>query len=314
MIDFWYEEPVVQHYAMVIAALLAVGGVAIGLLRLLGKSIGSVWRTFLGWLIMAPLIVLFFGVGRWTALIFLFFLAIAGVREFARATGLYRDWWMMGVVYLGITLVFVMAFVIDPRRGEPGWYGMFMALPVYVVAMILLVPIAQNRAKGQLQSVSLAILSFVYFGWMFAHLGFLANRPNGFGYLFFLVFAVEINDISAFLFGKLFGQRKLIPNISPNKTVAGSLGAILVSFIMPFVFHFSFPHFTLPELLLTGLIVGVGGQFGDLAISYIKRDIGVKDMGATIPGHGGVLDRIDSLIFVAPVFFHMVRWYGGGAS
>jgi phosphatidate cytidylyltransferase len=75
--------------------------------------------------------------------------------------------------------------------------------------------------------------------------------------------------------------------------------------------RFSFPEFTPSELILTGVIVGIGGQLGDLSISVIKRDIGIKDMGALIEGHGGVLDRVDSLIYVAPLFFHMTRYFHG---
>ncbi|MEJ2132202.1 MAG: phosphatidate cytidylyltransferase, partial [Gammaproteobacteria bacterium] len=122
---------------------------------------------------------------------------------------------------------------------------------------------------------------------------------------------VEVNDVAAFTFGKLFGGRKLRENISPNKTVAGSLGAIGVSLLTPWALWFSLPQFDALHLILTGLIVGIGGQLGDLVISYIKRDIGIKDMGSAISGHGGILDRIDSMIFVAPLFFHMVRWFHG---
>ena len=120
-----------------------------------------------------------------------------------------------------------------------------------------------------------------------------------------------INDVAAFTFGRVFGKRKLRERISPNKTLAGSVGALCVSLVMPWLLWFSFPHFSPALLILTGLIVGIGGQLGDLVISYIKRDIGIKDMGTTIRGHGGILDRIDSMIFVAPIFFHMVRWFGG---
>ena len=80
---------------------------------------------------------------------------------------------------------------------------------------------------------------------------------------------------------------------------------------LPWLLSFSFPHFGTFELVLAGIIVGVGGQVGDLAISFIKRDIGIKDMGAVIKGHGGILDRVDSMIFVAPIFFHVVRWLHG---
>ncbi len=184
-----------------------------------------------------------------------------------------------------------------------------MALPVYIVSLILVIPIARNRAKGQLQNSALAILGFIYLGWMFSHVGFLANSPHAYGYLLFLLLAVEGSDVAAFISGNLFGRHKLREQISPNKTWGGALGALAVSMALPWLLWFSFPHFGPLQLVLTGLIVGVGGQLGDLTISMIKRDIGVKDMGSLIPGHGGLLDRIDSLIFAGPLFFHMVRWF-----
>jgi phosphatidate cytidylyltransferase len=125
------------------------------------------------------------------------------------------------------------------------------------------------------------------------------------------VLATEINDVAAFTFGKLFGKHPLRSNISPKKTWEGAMGALAVSMLLPWLLRFSFPHFGTIQLLLTGLIIGVGGQFGDLAVSVIKRDIGIKDMGAAIPGHGGVLDRIDSLVYSVPLFFHMAGYFYG---
>jgi phosphatidate cytidylyltransferase len=258
---------------------------------------------------MAPVVLVALVAGRVATIVGVAFLAAFGFKEFARATGLYRDWWMTGAVYLGIAAVGVSALVTDPREHVPGWYGLFMTMPVYVVSLILAIPILRNRAKGQLQNTALAILGFIYLGWMLSHVGFLANSPNAYGYLLFLLVAVEGNDIAAFTAGRLFGHRKVRPEISPNKTWGGALGAQAVSMLLPWLLRFSFPHFGTLQLLLTGLIVGIGGQLGDLTISVIKRDVGVKDMGALIPGHGGLLDRIDSLIFVGPLFFHMVRWF-----
>lgn len=170
-------------------------------------------------------------------------------------------------------------------------------------------PILRNRAKGQLQAIALAIVGFIYIGWMFGHAAFLANAKYAYGYLFYLLVAVEVNDVAAFTCGKLFGRRKLRSEISPNKTWGGSIGALGVSLALPWLLRFSFPHFGPVELVLAGLIVGIGGQLGDLSMSVIKRDVGVKDMGALIEGHGGILDRIDSLIYTAPLFFHMVRYF-----
>ena len=186
-----------------------------------------------------------------------------------------------------------------------------MAMPVYAIALILTVPVFSGRAKGQLQRSSLAVMAFVYFGWMFGHLGMLTNTPHAYGYIFYIIFAVEINDVAAFCCGKLFGTHRLNPEISPNKTWEGAIGAVIVSMLLPWILWFSFPHFGPLQLLLVGLLVGIGGQLGDLTISFIKRDIGIKDMGSVIPGHGGILDRIDSLVFVVPIFFHITRWFDG---
>jgi phosphatidate cytidylyltransferase len=305
------ESNIFLFYLFAIVGLLAV---AAGLLAIIKygyhKNVDAVWKTYLGWLIMCPLMLGFIFAGRIAFIFSIMLVAATGFKEFARATGLYRDWWMTGSVYLAILVVGVTSIMPDPRTDLHGWYGLFMTLPVFAIAFLLMVPILRGRSQGQLQLVSLSIVGFIYIGWMFGHLGFLANAgPRAYGYICYLIVAVEINDIAAYIFGKSFGKRKLCPGISPNKTLEGSLGALAVSLALPWLLHFSFPHFGWPQLLLIGLIIGIGGQMGDLTISFIKRDIGIKDMGNTIPGHGGILDRIDSLIFTAPLFFHMVRWF-----
>jgi phosphatidate cytidylyltransferase len=144
---------------------------------------------------------------------------------------------------------------------------------------------------------------------MFGHVIFLANSTYAYGYLMYLLFAVEVNDVAAYTCGKAFGKHPLRSEISPKKTWEGAIGAWAVSMALPWALHFSFPHFGALECILTGLIVGIGGQLGDLSISVIKRDLQIKDMGALMSGHGGILDRLDSLIYVAPLFFHMVRFF-----
>ncbi|MFP5246464.1 MAG: phosphatidate cytidylyltransferase [Thermoanaerobaculia bacterium] len=302
----------VRIYLYIAGGLLLFAGTAIVLLKfVLRKNAEHAWHSFRGWLLMIPLVVGAVLLGREAIIIFFGLVAMAGFTEYARATGLYRDWLVTGWVYLGIFGVIVLSLVSPPNASAAGWYGFFMALPVYVVAGVLLMPILRDRTKGQLQIVALGIVGFIYIGWMFGHLPFLANGKNAAGYILFLLFSVPLCDVAAFTFGKILGRHKMRPNISPNKTWEGSLGAFAVGMALPWVFRFSLDGFGTRELVLAGLIVGIGSQLGDLSISIIKRDIGIKDMGTLIEGHGGVLDRIDSLIYVAPLFFHMTRFFVG---
>ena len=303
------DSTLLTYVAVVTAVIAAIGLLLLFLTYGCGRRLGSVWRTYRSWLAIAPIVLLVLVAGRVATILGVAVAASFAFKEYARATELDRDRWITRVVYIGIAAVAASAMVQDPWRHVPGWYGLFMALPVYIVGLVLAVPIARNQTRGQLHHAALAILGFIYIGWMFSHVGFLANSPHAYGYLLFLLFAVEGTDVAAFTSGKLFGRRKLREAISPNKTWGGALGALAFALVLPWLLRFSFPHFGWLQLVLTGLIVGIGGQLGDLTISMFKRDIGVKDMGSLIPGHGGLLDRVDSLIFVAPLFFHMVRWF-----
>lgn len=303
-------DPTFRFYAALAGGALLVAGLLLAVLRFgLGGNVDHAWRSYRGWLIMIPVLLGVLFLGREATIVFFTILGAVGLHEFARATGLWQDRAMYLAAQAGVPALGLVCLLPDPRLHVPGWYGLFMALPVYVVAAILTIPILANRTAGQLQHLALAVIGFVYFGWMFEHLAFLANSNHAYSYLLYLLFAVELNDVAAFTFGKLLGRRQLRSNISPKKTWAGALGAVAVSLVLPWLLAFTLPHFGAVERVVLGLLVGIGGQLGDLAISVIKRDVGIKDMGTTIPGHGGVLDRIDSLIYVAPLFLHMVRWF-----
>src|SRR5437879_2383782 len=238
------QSPVFLFYLALAASLLVLAGIVLAVLKWgLRKNVGHAWTSYCGWLIIVPLLFLVFFLGRETGIIFLALVAIVGFHEFARATGLHDDWIITGAVDLGISAMGVVCLMTDPSDGKPGWYSLFMALPVFVIAVILVIPVVRNRAQGQLQLLALAIVGFVYFGWMFGHLAFLANSAHAYSYLGYLVLAVELNDVAAYTSGKLFGRRLLRGEISPKKTWEGAIGALAVSALVPWALRFTFPHF-----------------------------------------------------------------------
>ena len=195
------------------------------------------------------------------------------------------------------------------------WRGFYAALPALVAIAIAAVAVTADRPQGYLQRTALGLFAFLFFGVCLSHISFVANGADYRPMLLLLLLATEANDVFAYISGRLFGRRKLAPETSPNKTIGGSLGALVCTTILVFLLGrtiFTDGAMSSPWLLLAlGFTLSFAGQMGDLMLSSIKRDVGIKDMGVTIPGHGGLLDRFDSLILTAPAFFHFVNYFGG---
>ena len=195
-------------YATILLGILMVAGGTLAFMTIvLGRDVRPIWATYLSWCVLVPLVFVAIYWGRIPTIFLFTIFAVLGFKEFARATGLYRDWWMTGAGYLAIAATGIAALVHNPNDGSPGWYGLYMALPAYAIALFIMMPILRNHTQGQLQAVSLTILGYIYIGWMFLHLAFLADCPNFKGYILFILVAVELNDVAAYVFGHLLGRR-----------------------------------------------------------------------------------------------------------
>ena len=225
-------------------------------------------------------------------------------QEFARATGLFREFPIIAVVALGI-FALLLANVDHYDR-------MYFALAALTSGVIAVITLPENRPQGYLQRVALGILGFLLFGYSIGYLGLMANDSRYRPLLILVLLSVELNDIFAYCVGKIFGSRKLLSNISPGKTVAGSLGALVLTTVLVMCMGKSIFAGTAMNndfaLLKLGVLISLLGQLGDLLLSAIKRDIGVKDLGVCIAGHGGWLDRFDSLVLVPPAVYHFLSY------
>jgi phosphatidate cytidylyltransferase len=127
-------------------------------------------------------------------------------------------------------------------------------------------------------------------------------------WLLLAVFLTQFNDVAQYIWGRLFGKHPVIPKVSPKKTVEGLLGGLATTLALAvFLGPWLVPMSRLQGAVI-GLIAGLGGFLGDVTISAVKRDLGIKDSGTLLPGHGGILDRVDSLLVTAPLLFHVVRY------
>ncbi len=197
------------------------------------------------------------------------------------------------------------------------WYGLFVILiPVYAflfIPMRIVIAGDTERFLERTAKIQWGLMVAVYCVSHAPALLILQVRgmPEGSGgnvrLLFFLVLIAQLSDVLQYVWGKLCGKHPIAPKLSPNKTIGGLVGGGLSAVAVGAALWWSTPFTPLQAAGLAAVIV-VMGFFGGLVMSAIKRDRGVKDYGELIPGHGGVLDRIDSLCFAAPVFFHIVRW------
>ena len=312
---FGYQHAFDHHVTVIIvssfALALALSLPTILLLSKLGKIDDKLRKELVArcvsWMIMAPVMLVPILLGAAWTIVVITFASLLCYREFARATGLFRHRLASFIVVLGILGIHFAAL--------DHWYGFFVALPSLTIAILAASQIIQDQPKGYIQRVALAVVGFLLFGVCMGHLSFYANDVNYRPMLIMILAGAQLNDVFAFCSGKLFGRRKLAPNTSPNKTIEGFIGAfILTTTLVAIMAHYVYMDTPLDQpvrLICLGMIVSVGGAMGDLMLSSIKRDLGIKDMGSFIPGHGGALDRCNSLLLVVPATFHYIGFYVG---
>jgi phosphatidate cytidylyltransferase len=212
------------------------------------------------------------------------------------------------LTYFG--LIWTLLFILSPHFD----YSLLTPLLLASAVILPLIWLIRRRQKEEaLTSWAWTVVGILYVGWLLSYLvalrGVDAGGDAGRDWVFFALFTTFGSDTAAFFAGQALGRHKLAPHISPNKTwegaIAGVLGAIIVSLLVVTILNLPLSY---GQAILLGLLVSIWGQLGDLTESRFKRAMGVKDSGKLLPGHGGVLDRIDSVVFASIVVYYYVIW------
>lgn len=245
-------------------------------------------------------------VGQTTATVLFALISFLALKEYFSLIPTRRaDREILFWVYLSIPIQYYWAHI--------EWYGMFIIfIPVYVFLFLPLQMVVIGKTDGFIRAsgtIHWGMMTTVFTISHIAYLGVLSNDNTpcgGAGMVIFLVVCTQLNDVAQFIWGKLFGKRKIVPKVSPSKTWAGMIGGVLTSSLIGYLLGPLYTPLSSYEALLGGLIIGLAGFIGDAVISAFKRDLGIKDSGSMLPGHGGILDRIDSMTYSAPLFFHYI--------
>ena len=214
------------------------------------------------------------------------------------------------LTYFG--LIWVLLFILSPHFGDSRVIPFLLTTAVVLPLIWLLL---SSRKEQAFINWAWMIAGIVYVGWLLSHLVALRGLDDGRNWVFFALFTTFSSDTTAFFVGRVLGRHRLAPQISPGKTWEGAVGGVLGAIILSLLFTLPTP-LSLPlsysQAIFLGLLVSISGQLGDLVESLLKRNMGVKDSGRLMPGHGGALDRIDSIVFAGIVVYYYVLSVNSG--
>jgi len=263
------------------------------------------------WWVMISLIAGSFLLGETTTIILFGLISFLALKEyFSMIPTRYEDRSVLFWCYLAGIVQYVWV--------AQSWYGMFIIfIQVYMFVLVPIRMLLRGKTEGFLTASS-----SIQWGLMVAVFGLshavlfvsvdhttLGEMSGGFGLLLFLLLLTQFNDVAQYVWGKSFGKRAIVPSVSPNKTYEGFIGGAATTIILSVLIAPYLTPFSWYMALIAGVIIALAGFIGDVNMSALKRDIGVKDSSSFIPGHGGVLDRVDSLSFTAPLFFHFTYYF-----
>lgn len=261
------------------------------------------------WWGMVVLLSLAFLAGRPGVVILFAILSFSALREFLTLTAKARaDHWALAGAFFVVLPVQYWLIGID-------WYGLYsIFIPVYAFLLMPVLSALRGETKGYLTRVAETQWALMICVYCVSHVPALLSLSIP-GYegrsvilIAWLIFTVQLSDVMQYVWGKLIGRRKVAPQLSPSKTWEGLIGGTLTASAAGAALWWMTP-FSLAQAAGMALAVTLMGFFGGLVMSAIKRDKGVKDWGHLIAGHGGFLDRLDSVVFAAPIFFHLTRWF-----
>lgn len=295
-----WNDPVYQQTAFIVLFTIFASGAIVFSFRHKNYYFISAWASIKSWIFAAPVLFLAFAIPEPGPLIVLALFAVYGAKAFFQILGMYERYYFVLICYLGI---FGLAFCSYYDRVD-----LYNQMPMLVLGVACIVPVLLNSYKQMIQYISLTLLGFIFLGWSFMHLALLLKFPNGLYQIMYLVTLTEFCDNTNLATAYYFKGKKIFPNIDPKRTYPSTLISIAITIALAGLMRSLLPDNSEKYWLAAGLVASIGGLFGDLMMTAIRRDAEVKDVGPFILGRGDLLQRMDRLIFVAPIYYYVMLY------
>lgn len=293
-----WQSPIYRQTVLIVLSIIFAAGAVVFFFRKRNYYFVQAWASIKSWLIAAPILFTLMGLQDPWPLIILGIIAIFGAKIFFQIMGMYHRSHFVLICYSGIIGLVVACYY---ERLD-----IYNLMPMLVLAANCLVPLARNSYKRMIQYISLGLLGFIFLGWSFMHLGLIMKLPNGIFQVMYLIILTEFCDNTNLAIGRYFGGWKLFPGINPRRSFGGTTVSVFLTIFLAGSMRFVLPDSSDKYWLAAGLVAGLGGFLGDLVMTGIRRDAGMKTMGPFIIGRGDFLHRVDRLIFVAPIYYYLM--------
>ncbi len=293
-----WESHIYQQTALIVLSIIFISGAIVFFFRKKNYYFVQSWASIKSWLVAAPLLFTAMGMPEPWPLVFLTVLAILGAKIFFQIMGMFHRSYFVLICYAGIVGLGLCAW--NDR------VDLYNTMPMIVLGASCLVPLVRNSYRRMIQYISLTLLAFIFLGWSFMHLGLILKFPNGIYQVMYLIILTEFCDNTNLAVGRYIGGWRLFPGINARRTVGSTVVSILLTLFLAGSMRFLLPDGSEKYWLASGLVASLGGFIGDLLMTVIRRDAGMKTVGPFILGRGDFLHRVDRLIFVAPIYYYVM--------
>lgn len=295
-----FNDHIFRQTTLIVLSIIFLSGLIVYFFRRRNHYFVIAWASIKSWLFLAPALFLVFSFPHPAPLVILVIMSIYGAKAFFQIMGMFHRSYFVLICYAGIIALGVCSFYNN--------LTLYNEIPMIVLGIACFVPIIRNNYKRMIQYISITLLAFIFLGWCFMHLGLILNLPNGLYQILYLIVLTEFCDNTNLAISRYFKSFRLFRRIDPKRTLGSTLTSMALTLFLAGAMRQLLPDQSDKYWYTAGLVASLGGMFGDLVMTVVRRDAGVKILGGFVLGRGDFLQRMDRLIFVAPIYYYVMFW------